>query len=67
MGVDEKVEAKIDLAKGEVKERVGDLTDDESLEMEGKKDQVKGNLREGLENTKDAIGDVKDAAKDATK
>lgn len=67
MGVDEKVEAKIDLAKGEVKEHVGDLTNNESLEREGKKDQVKGNLREGMENTKDAIDDVKDAAKDATK
>lgn len=66
MGVDEKIEAKIDLAKGEVKERVGDVTDDESLEMEGKKDQVKGNLREGVENTKDALGDVKDAVKNAT-
>ena len=66
MGVDEKIEAKIDLAKGEVKEHLGDLTDDESLEMEGKKDQVKGNLREGVENTKDALRDVKDAVKDAT-
>lgn len=66
MGVDEKIEAKVDIAKGEVKEHVGNMTDNESLEREGKVDQVKGNLREGLENTKDAIGDAKDSVKNGT-
>lgn len=59
MGIDDKVEAEVDQAKGAVKEKVGEVTGDRSTELEGKADQVKGNLKEGWEN-------VKDAAKDAT-
>lgn len=59
MGMDDKIEANVDQAKGKVKEGVGGATGDRGLEAEGKKDQVKGNLKEGWEN-------VKDAARDAT-
>lgn len=43
--------------KGRVKEAVGDLTDDEGLEREGKVDQ-------GSARTKDAVGRAADKVKD---
>jgi uncharacterized protein YjbJ (UPF0337 family) len=47
----------LDDAKGRVKEAAGDLTDDDSLQREGKVDQAAGTV-------KDAVGDVADKAKD---
>jgi uncharacterized protein YjbJ (UPF0337 family) len=47
-----------DEVKGRVKEAAGDLTDDESLEREGKVDRAAGKV-------KDKVGDVADKAKDA--
>lgn len=58
MGFDDKVDAKFDQAKGEVKEQVGRLTNDADTEAEGKMDQAKGNLKEGIEKGKDAIRDA---------
>lgn len=47
-----------DEMKGRLKEAAGDLTDNEDLEREGKVDQGKGKIKEGV----DKIGDkVKDA------
>lgn len=47
----------IDNAKGKIKEEVGDLTDNKSLEREGKGDQFVGNV-------KDKVDDLRDWAKD---
>ena len=44
--------------KGRVKEAAGDLTDNESLQREGKVDQ-------GSAKVKNAVGDVADKVKDA--
>ncbi|MDX6583360.1 MAG: hypothetical protein QOI10_2544 [Solirubrobacterales bacterium] len=46
-----------DDAKGKVKEAAGDLTDDKSLENEGKVDQATGTV-------KDKVGDAADKVKD---
>jgi uncharacterized protein YjbJ (UPF0337 family) len=48
----------IDSAKGNVKEAVGDLTDDQSLKNEGKVDKATGSV-------KDAVGGAADKIKDA--
>jgi uncharacterized protein YjbJ (UPF0337 family) len=40
---------------GEVKEKVGELTDDKELQAEGKKDQTKGSLKNTGEDIKDAF------------
>lgn len=40
-------------AKGKVKEKVGDLTDNRSLQASGVKDQIKGNLQEGYGKLKE--------------
>ncbi|HVE74500.1 MAG TPA: CsbD family protein [Mycobacteriales bacterium] len=40
---------------GEVKEKVGQATGNESLEAEGNKDQVSGNIKQAGEKVKDAF------------
>lgn len=54
MGLDDKMDAKIDQATGKMKEGAGDMTDDEEMENEGKREQAKGDLKEGWEKVKDA-------------
>jgi uncharacterized protein YjbJ (UPF0337 family) len=61
----EKTEGKWDEAKGTVKERVGETTDDESLENEGKKDQVKGKGKQAVGKAKDAGKKTKEAIQEA--
>jgi uncharacterized protein YjbJ (UPF0337 family) len=46
--------------KGAVKDAVGGATGDSKLQGEGKLDKAKGNARS-------AVGDVKDAVRDATR
>jgi uncharacterized protein YjbJ (UPF0337 family) len=47
-----------DKASGRLKQAAGDLTDDQDLKNEGKKDEAAGKL-------KDAVDDAKDKANDA--
>lgn len=58
MSGSDKVEAKTEQAKGEVKETVGSAVGNESLEAEGRGDQAKGDVREAAEKAKDAIKSV---------
>jgi uncharacterized protein YjbJ (UPF0337 family) len=44
-------------AWGKVKETVGDATDNESLEAEGKMDQAKAGLKDKVEDVKDATAE----------
>lgn len=53
-------------AKGKVKEWVGDVTDNESLQAEGVADQAKANAKQAGEHVKDAGHDVLDAIDGAT-
>ena len=66
MGINDKIDAKTDQAKGKVKEELGEKFGDRSTELEGKGEQAKGEVKEGWENVKDAADDVKDAARKAT-
>jgi len=61
------VDEKFDQVKGKAKERVGEATDDEDLEAEGKLDQAKGKAKEGWEDTKEAGAKAKEAVRDATR
>jgi len=45
----------IDQMKGTAKEKAGQPTDDPDLEAEGKRDQAKGDLKEGVDNAADKI------------
>ena len=55
MGADDKIDAKSDQRKGQVKEGVGRATDDHELEAEGHGDQAKGNLKQAAEKVKDVF------------
>ena len=45
----------IDQMKGTAKEKAGQFKDDPDLEAEGKRDQAKGDLKEGVDNAADKI------------
>jgi uncharacterized protein YjbJ (UPF0337 family) len=53
-GID-KLKNKAEQVSGAAKEKVGEHTGDDSLRAEGKKDQVKGNLKDAGEKVKDAV------------
>ena len=53
-GID-KAKDKAQTAKGHVKEATGKAIGDHSLEVEGKGDQVAGNLKQAGEKLKDAV------------
>ena len=53
-----------DKAKGHVKEAVGDMTDNERLEREGKLDQVSGEVKGRADDAKDKIEEGVDAVRD---
>jgi uncharacterized protein YjbJ (UPF0337 family) len=55
MAADDKIDAKADQLKGQVKEGVGRTTDNPDLEAEGHGDQAKGNLKEAGEKVKDVF------------
>jgi uncharacterized protein YjbJ (UPF0337 family) len=52
-----------DKAKGHMKEAVGDLTDDERLEREGKLDQASGDVKGAAEDAKDKVEEGVDAVR----
>jgi uncharacterized protein YjbJ (UPF0337 family) len=56
----EHVKGAYDKTKGAVKDTIGKATGDKKMQAEGKMDKAKGAARQ-------TAGDVKDAARDATK
>ena len=63
MGIDDKAKNKAQEAMGKGKEWVGDATDDERLEAEGRGDQSRAKVKQAGEHVKDTAEDVKDAFK----
>jgi uncharacterized protein YjbJ (UPF0337 family) len=55
MGLQDKIKNKVQDVTGKGKEAVGDATDDQSMEREGKADQTKSSLKDAGENIKDAF------------
>jgi uncharacterized protein YjbJ (UPF0337 family) len=55
MGIFNKAKDKAQSVSGEAKQKYGDATDNESLQAEGKKDQVAGDLKGAGEKVKDAF------------
>ena len=62
------IDGKVDRLKGNIKEAVGDATNDESLRDEGIADQAAGNVEEGFGKARrkvvDALHDVAHKIKD---
>ena len=61
----DEIEGKYEQAKGTVKETVGDLTDNKSLEVEGQADQAEGETQETWGQFKRGVSDAVDAVGDA--
>lgn len=61
MSYEDKVKNRAEETKGKIKERVGDLTDNERLEAEGMADRAKANVKQAGEHVKDAADDMGDA------
>ncbi|HHQ2019113.1 TPA: CsbD family protein, partial [Staphylococcus aureus] len=55
--------SKFDQFKGNVKETVGNVTDNKELEKEGQQDKVIGKAKEVVENAKNKITDAIDKLK----
>jgi uncharacterized protein YjbJ (UPF0337 family) len=55
VGALDKIKNKLQTGKGQAKNEAGKATGDRSLEVEGKGDQVAGNLKQAGENVKDAF------------
>ena len=61
------LENKFDEIKGSVKEGLGKLTGDKSLEGEGLAEQVVSKVKEAAEDAKNAVEGVIDSVKDKLK
>jgi uncharacterized protein YjbJ (UPF0337 family) len=55
MGAMDKLRDKAQAAKGASKEKLGDATDNEQWQVEGKADKAKGDLKQAGEKVKDAF------------
>jgi uncharacterized protein YjbJ (UPF0337 family) len=55
---------KVDKVKGHAKEAVGELTGDDDLRREGKRDRVAGAAKEKAEQVKDKVEEGIDKVKD---
>jgi uncharacterized protein YjbJ (UPF0337 family) len=57
MGIGDKVKNAAESAKGEIKEKTGDATDNEDLQAEGQAEKSVADLKQAGEKTKDAFRD----------
>ncbi|WP_434995194.1 CsbD family protein [Arthrobacter sp. Ld5] len=55
MGLDDKIRNAAEKVGGKVKEGVGEATDNERLQAEGRADQAKAEVKGAGENVKDAF------------
>ena len=62
---EEKFDAKLDQASGQVKETVGKATGDERTEAEGKSEKAAGKAKEFVNDVKETIDGAVEGIKDA--
>jgi uncharacterized protein YjbJ (UPF0337 family) len=60
MGNKQQDEGNLEQARGTVKEKVGDWTDNEKMEYAGKLDKGKGKLREGVGDVREEVDERRD-------
>jgi uncharacterized protein YjbJ (UPF0337 family) len=56
-----------DKITGRLKQAAGDLTDDQDLKNEGRKDEAAGKVKNTVDKAKDAIDDAVDSVRDRSK
>ena len=52
------LEGKGEELKGEVKEEIGDATDNRDMEAEGRADQMSGKVDQAVQDAKDSLRDL---------
>jgi uncharacterized protein YjbJ (UPF0337 family) len=52
-GLSDKIKGGVSKAKGEVKDQIGNATDNKSLQAEGKMDKAKGEVQQGIGKLKE--------------
>jgi uncharacterized protein YjbJ (UPF0337 family) len=52
-----------DQAKGRIKQAAGDLTDNDDLKREGKRDEAAGKVKDVIGDAKDKLDDAVDSVK----
>ncbi|GAA0941723.1 CsbD family protein [Kribbella koreensis] len=57
MGIGDKLKNSAEEAKGKIKEKTGDATDNEDLQAEGQADKSVADLKQAGEKVKDAFKD----------
>jgi uncharacterized protein YjbJ (UPF0337 family) len=57
MGTDDKLKNAAEAAKGKIKEKAGDATDNRDLQAEGQAEKTKADLKQAGEKVKDAVKD----------
>lgn len=55
MGVGDRIENNAEEAKGNVKQGLGEATDNDRLNNEGRADEAKGKVKNAVEDVKDAF------------
>ncbi len=60
MGNDQQNEGKLEQARGNIKEGLGDATGNEQMKREGQYDQAKGHVREGVGDVKEGVDKAAD-------
>jgi len=58
----DRIEGKVDKAKGWVKDKTGEIINDPDLEARGEAERAKGEIKEGVGKAKDKARDVVDEA-----
>jgi uncharacterized protein YjbJ (UPF0337 family) len=58
----DRIEGKVDKAKGYIKDKAGEILNDPDLEAEGEADRVKGEIKDTVGKAKDKVREVVDEA-----
>jgi uncharacterized protein YjbJ (UPF0337 family) len=57
----------VDKASGRIKQAAGDLTDNDDLKNEGRKDEAAGKIKDAADDVKDKFNDAVDKVRGSSK
>ena len=64
MGNEQQNEGQLEQARGTIKEKIGEATDNERMQREGEYDKAKGNIREGVGDVREEVDRTVDDLQD---
>jgi uncharacterized protein YjbJ (UPF0337 family) len=64
MGNEQQNEGQMEQARGTIKEKVGEITDNERMQREGEYDKAKGTIREGVGDIREDVDRTVDDLQD---